>query len=176
MAWQGGDDLKQRVEEQKRLHEERRLEESRLRCEQYKGGERVLYPLIEEVCEEFATALGFRLALGFELKPDHPYIRDLFSRFLKKRQGFAQIAYYQRSVFCVISVNVRLGPPASIAVQVRAPFAIPSGRAKSFKLSALGTTLSSEEFGDPPDAARAREALGSALERAITPYVEDWRS
>jgi len=127
-------------------------------------GRAILYPVVKEVCEELASSLGFSIAQ--EESTSTPWYRRR-----KKLEGWYNIRFTQGKV--IYTINVRALPPATIEVRV-SPWCNSGSDYIRAAAHNLGTTIGPSEIGKPPDAAKASEALARALEKATTPYVENW--
>jgi len=120
---------------------------------------KVLYPVVAEICEEFTSALGFRL-VPVRGKPLFPrwYTRR------KIRRGCYDINYKGRrgTLYCI---EVRTRTPL---ITVRSYWE-EYGMKKEF--NSEGTAIDTEDIGTPPDPVAVKDALAIALEKAAGPYV-----
>lgn len=125
----------------------------------------ILYPTVKEVCEDFASALGFRIHPEHD---DSPWYRRR-----KVREGAYTISYTptsymgQRGKTYYIQVRTNSRLPR-IEVEVYA-----GGFAGKHRADSLSTVIDSQEIGVPANLNAVRKALAEALEKAATPYVEN---
>lgn len=153
------------LEKKKSDHQAAECRDSQERNERCHMAEAILWPVVEEVCHEFAAALGFRIQQ--EVYSSEPWYRRPH-----KRPGCYYIGFSGRRGTWY-TIHVRADTFAIIAIDVTVTAAYEESSGGPEEIYPLASHISEIHFGEPPEACRVREALATALEKAAKPYVED---